>query len=182
MCASTRPSVCIHTPICVHAHAHLCACAHCCAHTVVLRLLCTHLVQTTSAQGEQRGRRAVNIVDATGYMLQCTLWGDHADVEESLLDAHPVIAIANVQIRDWRGRAGSTLSTSEVVWNPKADKDAQALKEWYHTVSVCIQRMCGCVHAKNVRVCMFVCIYTHMGMMLTEWRHNKFRGHERLGW
>eukprot|EP01055_Gregarina_sp_Pseudo9_P003038 Gregarina_sp_Pseudo_9__3037@NODE_323_length_3154_cov_15_613162_g303_i0_p1_GENE_NODE_323_length_3154_cov_15_613162_g303_i0NODE_323_length_3154_cov_15_613162_g303_i0_p1_ORF_typecomplete_len567_score74_47REPA_OB_2/PF16900_5/0_036REPA_OB_2/PF16900_5/3_8e16REPA_OB_2/PF16900_5/55REPA_OB_2/PF16900_5/1_2e03Rep_facA_C/PF08646_10/5_2e13DUF223/PF02721_14/1_1e10DUF223/PF02721_14/2e03tRNA_anticodon/PF01336_25/2_2e06tRNA_anticodon/PF01336_25/47BRCA2_OB3/PF09104_10/1_7BRCA2_OB3/PF09104_10/0_022BRCA2_OB3/PF0910 len=87
-------------------------------------------VQSKTNANESRTRRVITIVDATRHSLDVTFWGDLCDVSESLLDSHPVVSLANMQIREWNGKAGSTLNTTEVDWEPSSDQ-ARELKKWY---------------------------------------------------
>lgn len=79
------------------------------------------------------------MVDATRFALDVTLWGQEADVDDSILDAHPVVALTNIQIREWRGRAASTYSTTRIRWNPDLPATTE-LAEWYSQVSILVFR------------------------------------------
>eukprot|EP01054_Gregarina_sp_Poly1_P010040 Gregarina_sp_Poly_1__10039@NODE_673_length_6834_cov_120_707699_g375_i1_p2_GENE_NODE_673_length_6834_cov_120_707699_g375_i1NODE_673_length_6834_cov_120_707699_g375_i1_p2_ORF_typecomplete_len571_score68_65REPA_OB_2/PF16900_5/2_8e17REPA_OB_2/PF16900_5/1_4e02Rep_facA_C/PF08646_10/2_6e11DUF223/PF02721_14/0_0027DUF223/PF02721_14/4_7e02BRCA2_OB3/PF09104_10/0_1BRCA2_OB3/PF09104_10/1_1e02zinc_ribbon_2/PF13240_6/0_0044zinc_ribbon_2/PF13240_6/8_7e03POT1PC/PF16686_5/0_17_NODE_673_length_6834_cov_120_707699_ len=85
----------------------------------------------SKTSSESRQRRIMTIVDATRYALDVTLWGDLCNVADSLLDTHPVVSMANLQIREWNGKAGSTLSSTEVQWGPDTEA-AVELKKWYN--------------------------------------------------
>lgn len=87
-------------------------------------------MQSKSNPSETRQRRVIVVVDATRHALDVTLWGDLCNVSETLLDTHPVVSLVNLQIREWNGKAASTLSTTEVEWEPKI-KAAAELKQWY---------------------------------------------------
>eukprot|EP01053_Blabericola_migrator_P005361 Blabericola_migrator_1__5360@NODE_2748_length_2395_cov_129_365550_g1539_i1_p2_GENE_NODE_2748_length_2395_cov_129_365550_g1539_i1NODE_2748_length_2395_cov_129_365550_g1539_i1_p2_ORF_typecomplete_len279_score50_78REPA_OB_2/PF16900_5/3e19REPA_OB_2/PF16900_5/32Rep_facA_C/PF08646_10/7_1e03Rep_facA_C/PF08646_10/2_9e03Rep_facA_C/PF08646_10/3_7e08DUF3127/PF11325_8/0_01DUF3127/PF11325_8/9e02POT1PC/PF16686_5/0_0072CDC24_OB3/PF17244_2/0_01POT1/PF02765_17/0_17POT1/PF02765_17/1_8e03POT1/PF02765_17/3_8e03_NOD len=80
--------------------------------------------------GEDRKRRIIQVVDATRHALDVTLWGDHCDVSDLLLDQHPVVSLVNVQIREWNGKACSTVGSSEIEWEPHSEA-ADELKKWY---------------------------------------------------
>lgn len=106
---------------------------------VVLSWLSSNTETVTRAvDGIETVRRSGTVRDDTGHEMTLTFWGDFAENKEIMSayehrsDDHPIVLIIqNVQIREFRGRNGSTLSTSHVQINPEESVEAKDLMKWY---------------------------------------------------
>eukprot|EP00922_Rhytidocystis_sp_ex-Travisia-forbesii_P012366 GHVS01018642.1.p1 GENE.GHVS01018642.1~~GHVS01018642.1.p1 ORF type:complete len:537 (+),score=100.14 GHVS01018642.1:82-1611(+) len=84
---------------------------------------------TAKATNTELSRRTITIVDDSDYEMEITLWNQLAEGAEPAV--HRVVAINDVQIKDWQGgRNGQSTSTTEVKFEHD-DPVAHNLQTWY---------------------------------------------------
>lgn len=75
--------------------------------------------------------RTIDIIDNTNRGISCAFWGEKAEqFSEQRLQGNPVIAIKGCKVSDFRGRALSTMTTSQIELNPDLDKTRE-LRQWF---------------------------------------------------
>ncbi|KAH8742032.1 replication protein A large subunit [Cryptosporidium ryanae] len=81
---------------------------------------------------DEVSRRTINLVDDTEHQINITLWGELADMGDEKLSGNPVIALKSIQIRDYQGKQGSTLSGRSLIdFSPNDNRFIQ-LKDWFN--------------------------------------------------
>lgn len=73
-------------------------------------------------------KRDVTFVDASGWAVKCTLWGNQADsfnYEDS-----PVVALKSAKVSDYNGRTLGVSDATSLVVNPDVP-EAHRLRGWY---------------------------------------------------
>lgn len=92
-------------------------------------------------------KRDIQLVDRSGCVVSCTLWG--AEAEEFDGSGCPVIAIKGARVSDFGGRSLSTTMSGVMTVNPDIP-EAHQLRGWFDSVgknedaqSISTQRMGG---------------------------------------
>ncbi|KAK6589221.1 replication A large subunit [Cryptosporidium xiaoi] len=81
---------------------------------------------------DEVSRRTINLVDDTEHQISITLWGELADVSDEKLSGNPVIALKSIQIRDYQGKQGSTLSGRSLIDFSINENRSTELKDWFN--------------------------------------------------
>lgn len=108
---------------------------------VVLKWISPTVEHFTSRTTQDAGVRCLaHVVDDTGFQMALTLFGEHAEQQKdgasgSGLQPGAILAIQNVQIREFRGRNGSTLRSTHIVVNPDIS-EAEPLRAWLHSCDI----------------------------------------------
>lgn len=72
------------------------------------------------------------VVDDTGFQMALTFFGEHTELRIKDADAFQpgvILAIQNVQIREFRGRNGSTLRSTHIAVDPDIP-EVEHLRTW----------------------------------------------------
>ncbi|XP_053992306.1 uncharacterized protein LOC128883702 isoform X2 [Hylaeus volcanicus] len=108
---------------------------------VVIKWISPSVEQFVNRTTQNTGvRRIATVVDDTGYQMTLTLFGNSTQLleestQEDKLTFGTIIAVQNVQIREFRGRNGSTLHTTHIVVNPDV-LESQQLKVWLESTNI----------------------------------------------
>ncbi len=101
----------------------------------------------TKTTNKKMNKRDIQLVDRSGCVVSCTLWGTEA--EEFDGSGNPVIAIKGARVSDFGGRSLSTTMNGVMSVNPDIP-EAHQLRGWYDSVgknedaqSISTQRMGG---------------------------------------
>lgn len=90
---------------------------------------CTKVISRKN--NDEVSRRTISIVDQTGLQINVTLWGELAEVNDEKLSGNPAIALKSIQIRDYQGRQGSTLSGRSIMEFSLDDGKIEEIKKWF---------------------------------------------------
>ena len=82
----------------------------------------------TKSSNRKLNKRELSLVDRSGHMVTCTLWGGEA--EEFDGSNFPVVAVKGARVSDFGGRSLSTTFSSVIEVNPDIP-EAHSLKGWY---------------------------------------------------
>lgn len=85
----------------------------------------------TKTTNRKLNKREVHLVDRSGCVVNCTLWG--LEAEEFDGTQCPVVAAKGVKVSDFGGRSLSTTMNSVVVVNPDIP-EAHKLRGWFDSV------------------------------------------------
>lgn len=89
----------------------------------------TQLISKTT--NKPNSKRDITLVDNSGYMVRCTLWGATAEKFDSPIGS--VVAIKGAKVSDWGGRTLSLGFSSTIEINPDLQK-AHELRGWYEEI------------------------------------------------
>jgi replication factor A1 len=68
---------------------------------------------TSKKNNEELDKRDLHLVDETGTSIRLTLWGDQARSFTTNGQAHPVMALKGVSVREFQGSLLDTIRTCE---------------------------------------------------------------------
>ena len=85
----------------------------------------------TKTTNRKLNKREMYLVDRSGRVVACTLWGTEA--EEFDGSQFPVVAVKGAKVSDFGGRSLSTTMNSVVVVNPDI-KETHQLRGWFDSV------------------------------------------------
>ncbi|KAG8532533.1 uncharacterized protein KY384_002410 [Bacidia gigantensis] len=83
---------------------------------------------TSKTTSKPYDKRELTLVDATGYSVRLTIWGNTATTFDA--NTESVVAFKGVKVSDFGGRSLSLLSSGSMTINPDID-EAHKLKGWY---------------------------------------------------
>lgn len=90
---------------------------------------CTKIISRKN--NDEVSRRTISIVDQTCLQINVTLWGELAEVNDEKLSGNPVIVLKSIQIRDYQGKQGSTLSGRSIMEFSLDDGRIEEMKNWF---------------------------------------------------
>lgn len=108
---------------------------------VVIKWISSSVEQFVNRTTQNTGvRRIATVVDDTGYQMTLTLFGNSTQLleestKEDKLTPGTIIAVQNVQIREFRGRNGSTLHTTHIAVDPDIS-NSQQLRLWLKSTNI----------------------------------------------
>ncbi|KAK3084764.1 hypothetical protein FSP39_018496 [Pinctada imbricata] len=90
---------------------------------------CAEVSTVTGRQsGKEITKRDLQLVDQTGFVVNCTLWG--TDAQSFNGSGNPVLAVKGAKLSDYGGRSVSVLAQSQMIVNPDV-REAHMLRGWY---------------------------------------------------
>lgn len=89
---------------------------------------CLPIQSITTKKQSQVNKRDIAIVDMSGWLVRCTLWGEQADSFDHT--GTPVVAFKGLKVSDFNGRSLGCSDTTAIAINPDIP-EAHRLRGWY---------------------------------------------------
>ena len=85
----------------------------------------------TSKEGKPLVKREVTIADDTATSLMVTLWGERAQMQDSVFAGNPVVVMKGVLVKEWNGgRSGSLLEGGDILLDA-AVPEMEKMRRWW---------------------------------------------------
>ena len=93
----------------------------------------TEVQSITTKKQTQVLKRELSLVDMSGWLVKCTLWGSQAESFDP--SGNPVVAIKGVKLSDFNGRSLGCSDSSAIAINPDIPQ-AHKLRGWFDAEGV----------------------------------------------